>query len=620
MRKQNIQRRHARRAQVLFVAAAAAASCSARLTLAQDNWIAGNGNWSNPADWAPAAVPANGAPVNIGIGNTASFTVTYDYTGAAVTLSTLTINTTNAGSTTAATLSMSANNLTSGYEYVGDSGGVATFNQSGGVNTASSEFDVGFNIGNTGTYNLSNTGTLSGFTENIGDNGVGNFTESGGDNSTFTIAVGDNAGANGIYTLSGTGSVSLTGNEYVGFNGSGTFNQTGGTNAISSERALFLGYNIGAAGSYTLSGTGTLAPGSEYIGNFGAGYFNQTGGTNTIASTLTVGYDGPTSTYSLSSTGAMSVAIEEVGFYTAGIFNQTGGTNTIASELDIAYVAGSTGSYTLSGGKLIIQAGGAYIGGSGPLTSNVPGGTGNLTIGNSGQLSVTGPMVVYKNGRVNINGGSASVGGLTISSSGVMNVNASLAINYGSPANDPISTIVGYLTNGYSGATAWTGTSTLSGVITSTSAAASGRVATLGYLDGNIDTADSAEVAPNQIVVKYTLVGDANLDGIVNFTDFATVLKNFDQAGTDWAQGNFEYASNSPSIAATNFNDFADVLKNFLQPLPGAGAGETLGGTSQPLAAAVQVHNAVAPLPEPTSLTLLAAAAAGLLGRRRRRA
>ena len=249
-----------------------------------------------------------------------------------------------------------------------------------------------------------------------------------------------------------------------------------------------------------------------------------------------------------------------------------------------------------------------YVGGS----SSGAGGTGVMSISNTGQLSVAETMTVYNSGTVNVNGGSVTVGGLAISG-GIVNVNTSIAINFGAPANDPISTIVGYLQSGYNGG-AWTGTS---GIL-STAAAAAGRITTLGYLDGNIDTTDSSEVGPNQILVKYTLVGDANLDGIVNFTDFAIVLKNFAQPGTDWAQGNFEYAANSPSIQGTNFNDFADVLKNFLQPLPGGGGGESLGGTTQGLSASAQILPTTPALPEPTSLSLLAAGAAGLLGRRRK--
>jgi hypothetical protein len=234
-------------------------------------------------------------------------------------------------------------------------------------------------------------------------------------------------------------------------------------------------------------------------------------------------------------------------------------------------------------------------------------GSGGLTLASSATLKLSGS-------------GISTLSSLTLSSGASVDVgNGGMVINFGSPANDPISTIVGYLSNGYSAATAWTGTSLTGGVITSSAAATGGKNVSVGYLDGNIDTSDSSEVAPNQILIKYTLTGDTNLDGFVNFTDFAVVLKNFAKPGTDWAEGNFTYNPNSPSVQGTNFTDFADVLANFLKPLPGGGAGETPGGTATGLSAAVQIQNTVTSLPEPTMLSLTAAGAAVLLARRRRR-
>jgi len=267
------------------------------------------------------------------------------------------------------------------------------------------------------------------------------------------------------------------------------------------------------------------------------------------------------------------------------------------------------GSMTLSQLQNNLNAAAVYVGGS----TISAGGTGVLTVNNTGQLSVAGAMKVWNHGRANLNGTTAAVGSLSIVGNGIVNLNGSLTINFGAPANDSISTIVGYLQSGYNGG-AWTGTS---GII-STSAAATTGTATLGYLDGNIDTGLPA-VAPNQIVVKYALVGDANLDGVVNFADFASVLKNFGQPGTDWAQGNFTYNPNSPSIQGTNFTDFADVLKNFLQPFPGGGGGESLGGATISSEESAQIQTAVVQLPEPGAIGLGLCVAMGALARRRRR-
>jgi len=284
-----------------------------------------------------------------------------------------------------------------------------------------------------------------------------------------------------------------------------------------------------------------------------------------------------------------------------GTFANSGNLNVDQGASGLLY-----GAY--SGNGPIVNNGFLYIDAT-SVAGQVSGG-GTITLGSAGvptQLQLL-PL-----------GQTSTQAGVTINSGSTLDVtNNALKINFGSPANDPIKTIVSELTNGYANGT-WTGTSPTAGVITSSTVAGIGAAVSVGYLDGNIDTTDSAQVAPNQILVKFTLTGDTNLDGIVNFTDFAAVLKNFAKQGTDWAEGNFTYNPNSPSIQGTNFTDFADVLKNFLQPLPGGGGAETIGGTVQPLSAGVQIQNTVVPLPEPASLSLVAAGAAGLLGRRKRR-
>jgi len=278
-----------------------------------------------------------------------------------------------------------------------------------------------------------------------------------------------------------------------------------------------------------------------------------------------------------------------------------------AGQLTIDTGASGTfyGAYT--GAGPIKNMGSAYFNAN-SISGTITGG-GNLNVGNQSlptQLQIQ-PL-----------GATSQQSSLTISAGSTLDLtNNAIAISFGSPANDPISTIVTELKNGYANG-AWTGTSPTAGVIRSSTVATFGNSVSVGYLDGNIDTTDSAQVAPNQILVKYTLTGDANLDGIVNFTDFATVLKNFALPGTDWAQGDFTYNPNSPSTQGTNFTDFADVLKNFLQPLPGGGGAETIGGTVQPLSAGVQIQNTVAPLPEPASLSVVSCGAAMLLRRKRR--
>ena len=74
--------------------------------------------------------------------------------------------------------------LSAGYEYIGFSG-AGTFTQSAGTNAANYSLILGFNAGDSGTYNL-NAGSLydNKYGEQVGFSGTGIFTQSGGTNAT----------------------------------------------------------------------------------------------------------------------------------------------------------------------------------------------------------------------------------------------------------------------------------------------------------------------------------------------------------------------------------------------------------------------------------------------------
>jgi hypothetical protein len=113
-------------------------------------------------------------------------------------------------------------------------------------------------------------------------------------------------------------------------------------------------------------------------------------------------------------------------------------------------------------------------------------------------------------------------------------------INYASPASDPVAAITGYLQ---------------SGALTST-AIIPGRFA-IGYADSNTDPGTPA--GPNQLLITYTLAGDANLDGSVDFDDLVAVAQHFGSTGNDWADGNFTY----DPAGSVGFADLVLVAQNF---------------------------------------------------------
>jgi hypothetical protein len=89
---------------------------------ATKDWNDGTDNWSNAAAWTPAGVPGAGDTVNVVFADDTARTVTYDYTGPAITLASLNVDLTGMG-TNSTTLSMAANALsTTGSEQIGQNG------------------------------------------------------------------------------------------------------------------------------------------------------------------------------------------------------------------------------------------------------------------------------------------------------------------------------------------------------------------------------------------------------------------------------------------------------------------------------------------------------------------
>jgi hypothetical protein len=291
----------------------------------------------------------------------------------------------------------------------------------------------------------------------------------------------------------------------------------------------------------------------------------------------------------------------------------TVGTVTFNNTNSYTLVPGTGGSLTLNNGTasavITDTAGSHYLNVPLAFSSNVVATVTRagdvLTFG--GPISGAGGLTVSGAGTVRLasNSGTVTLTALTVNSGATLDIaNNTLLINFGSPGNDPISAIRAALTGGYAGGK-WTGTG-----LTSSTAEGGGLspVLSVGYADGNTDKGTIA--GPNQLLVKYTLAGDANLDGQVNFADLLAVTQHFETTGNDWAEGNFTY---NPT-GLVNFADLLIVAQNFNMVLnPAGSSSEQLGGTAFPLAAPLAVQ-----VPEPDGAVLAAAAAFGLITRRRK--
>jgi len=142
--------------------------------------------------------------------------------------------------------------------------------------------------------------------------------------------------------------------------------------------------------------------------------------------------------------------------------------------------------------------------------------------------------------------------GLSITSGTLDLSDNELLITYGT-GSDPMAAIFTYIQSGYNNG-GWNGPGIIS---TSARTPTNGLTYALGFSDGKDGIVPG--LSSGQVEVKYTLLGDANLDGTVNGTDFSILAANFGLGVTNWDQGNFLFSS------SVNGSDFSSLSANFGQ-------------------------------------------------------
>ncbi len=283
-------------------------------------------------------------------------------------------------------------------------------------------------------------------------------------------------------------------------------------------------------------------------------------------------------------------------------FNDTNNGHYTVTINSIVHPSGT--SVNCTGSYAFIGTGG--IGGTGALTKKGPG---SLTISTvntyTGGTSVQAGTLVtntnLSNGTLTVTGGTARVSqkptasdptgttkvpALTVTGPGVLDLtNNALIIDYAA-GNSPIANIRTLLINGYA-AGAWNGTAT-GAVNSSTAAAVAANGANvhktaLGYAEASflgLSSFAGQSVDADAIVVRYTLSGDANLDGKVNALDFNSLATNFGQntGNQDWSHGDFNY-DGTVSTA-----DFTTLAANVNTPLSAPALGAVVPEPTGPLA------------------------------------
>jgi hypothetical protein len=243
----------------------------------------------------------------------------------------------------------------------------------------------------------------------------------------------------------------------------------------------------------------------------------------------------------------------------------------------VVVAAGNGGVNVATGFSLFVPsiAGGAS---GGVLTkANV----GFLVITNfidTGGLNVANGTVQISQGR-SVSKTSIVRSTLTVNTSlGVLDLNDNdLIWDYSGAQGTKLTDIRAMTSHGYAGG-AWTGKGIISTRAANLVFSAPNNPIAIGYAEASsvgISSFDGIAVDDTAILLRYTLSGDVNLDGVVNALDFNALASNFGAGGAAavWAAGDVNYD------AVVNTADFALLAKNFNASIPPLG-GPVMSGVS----------------------------------------
>lgn len=138
-----------------------------------------------------------------------------------------------------------------------------------------------------------------------------------------------------------------------------------------------------------------------------------------------------------------------------------------------------------------------------------------------------------------------------------------LVIDYAGPS--PLAQVTGYLAQGYAGG-AWNG----DGISSSSAAATANRAVGIAeaFDVGSPGSFAGQSIDATSLLLRYTILGDATLNRVVDINDFALLAANYNLPGY-WPKGDFNYDG------VTGIGDFAILAANF-----NLAAGETPGPRS----------------------------------------
>ena len=337
--------------------------------------------------------------------------------------------------------------------------------------------------------------------------------------------------------------------------------------------------------------------------------------------TETIGTPGNTP-YVLTTTGIdlASILGGTAGGSATGYFGFTGGTGGVNDSQSISNFVFNSNGTTTSASSFATNISNAVI--------IVPGASGTLQLAATQTYSsgAVGPISIGTGSTLAVSIGSAAALGVT---RGVLTTpsitfasSTSGTLDVGKNALDITSMTLGQV-NALVAAAYSNGTWTGPGITSTAAASDSTHLTALGVIYNSVDGSatgaqlygsgtavglfDGINPASTDVLVKYTYYGDTNLDGKVDGTDYSRIdyayqydKINGSTALTGWANGDFNYDG------VINGSDYTLIDNAFNQQ-----------GASQAAQVAAVVGSSA--VPEPATLSIVAAGAMSLLGRRRRR-
>jgi arabinogalactan endo-1,4-beta-galactosidase len=542
-----------------------------------------------------------------------------------------------------------------------------TLNVNGGTLSATNLTDNGtasFTIATQSIATLSGSGTL-----NLNPTAL---TISGG--GTFSGPIG----GSGSLTVSGstleiaspgsiaTASVSVSSGASLKVDSGATITST--PNFTDNGTATF---NNAAASIGLLNGAGTLNlnPAALTVTNGGTFSGPISGGGSIIVSggTLEIASPGSIANTSVSVSSGAGLTVDSGAAISSATNLSDNGTVSLASASQSIATLNGSGTLNLNPTALTISGGGTFSGpANGPGTMTLTGGmltlggslgASAITVNASATLNINGSVTanpaLVSNGVTNFaaNAGTAgpaavalasvnigAVGEVTVNSS-AMHANRSV-VEVGSLtfANTPaapagllnlmdndmivhngiLSNITSEIAAAFNGGL-WNG----GGGITSSAALTAGNTTLAAVLNDNgtgtdtplFTTFDGQPVVDSDVLVKYTYFGDANLDGVVNGSDYAMIDNGFNSQNSPdplggWRNGDFNYDG------VINGDDYLLIDNSFNTQGSVSLAEDSAGPTEMIATDTTQIDSSTA-VPEP-AMGLGAFAAAAIFLRRNR--